>query len=298
MYHKPNGGDRSYLYCRNGLVGSSECGYHSIPYGICEDAVLDQCQRLSVDQVLPKKDAQAKQCRILRQRIQRTQATLQEVEREIQNFVTRIGKTASISIQELCEKEVVARELQKSELEAQLDADERELRTMEHAQRRLADWQSDIASLKEALVSGGVEIRRRLNTHLREFIERIDVFTTGHTERYNDEDGSGDDFGEQMDAAWEESGVHLTGRQLKEHYQFIDWVIARRMTKEGRFLRIHFKPRKPPINANRFSVLHLSDHYCIDVVPSGSLAGDLNTATIKKLRTEFVRSYSARRERG
>lgn len=109
------------------------------------------------------------------------------------------------------------------------------------------------------------EMRKRLSLVLRGFIDRIEVFPVGHDQVYDlDKQPQhklerrpaqacgqgymvapaaakpkpvGDTFVEEMHATLDE----LDLRYDAEVIAFLDNVLKRRMSKEGRFVRVHFK---------------------------------------------------------
>jgi hypothetical protein len=128
----------------------------------------------------------------------------------------------------------------------------------EHGLKTFTKWKRDLASLKQALTNqDDVDLRIRLNNHLRSFIEKVEVFTVGFTKECGEEGDDGDDFGEVIDGLVDDEGRRSIGKkQLRE---FARYVLQRRMTKQGRFVRVHFKTRGK-----------------IDLVPPGSLASGFN----------------------
>jgi hypothetical protein len=116
-----------------------------------------------------------------------------------------------------------------------------------------------------------VETRQRLNAHLHEFIERIEVFTHGLSIESNDQE-----FDDYLDAVEYESGVRIA-KSIRP--QFVEWVESQRQTKAGRFLRIHLK-----MSAEQLTKMKevFGDDYTafIDAVPKGSIAGRPNIQTL------------------
>lgn len=77
---------------------------------------------------------------------------------------------------------------------------------------------------------------------VRELIDKIEVFTDGHRKLYDSKDRDGDDFREYMDAVLDHSYPgRIPKARKREHNQFIEHVLKRRMSKDGRFLRLYFK---------------------------------------------------------
>jgi hypothetical protein len=122
--------------------------------------------------------------------------------------------------------------------------------------------------LREALAGGDVEVRLRLRSHLRELIDRIEVFAVGHPTRYDpfaprptgrkwhEDRRCGYDLADYIESIAEGSAPKLLND--KRFHAFIEDVVRRRMSKEGRFLRVYFKTGSK-----------------VDIVPAGSIASGM-----------------------
>jgi DNA invertase Pin-like site-specific DNA recombinase len=272
----PKGG--RYLVCDNGRRGvrdengKRKCARYSIKYEEVEAQVLDNCPRLRPDQVMPNPDEQERRCRSLRQRIQGHVGELEQIERRIDNFTEQIGETESQSMRDRYEAKVRDLEERKKTIQSDRLADEGELHKLESSQRTFASWKRGLVGLQQQVAradGGNVEVRMRLRAHLREIIHRIDVFAVGYrepyasdkpAERYADEkpgvkgmhkDRKGDRYAvlpisetivdtwaEGLEGVIEDANPRLAhSRKFRE---FLVWVMERRMSKEGRFLRVRF----------------------------------------------------------
>jgi len=136
-------------------------------------------------------------------------------------------------------------------------------------------------------------LRLRLRSHLSELIDRIEVFSTGFQKRYDVDEqervlenipkkkrrrahaeyvDSVEHFAEIIDDLcehclpdgtprkplhWEDGKLRMTNEE-KTFYAFLEHITQRRMTKEARFLRVHYKTGAR-----------------IDLVPEGSLASGM-----------------------
>ena len=120
-----------------------------------------------------------------------------------------------------------------------------------------ATWKRNLEALRDMLQSGDVETRQRLRVHLREIIDRVEVFAVGFPRRYDPRrDGPADDvedWGGMVATLMQESDPDW--RPDAEWKAFAEYVMARRMTREGRFIRVRFKPGA-----------------AVELVPPGSLA--------------------------
>lgn len=238
---KPRG--RS-LVCDNAKRGV-KCKCHRINYFECEKLILENCHKLRPEQVLPKPDEQAQRSLRLRQRVQGRTGELMAVEQQIGNLLDQITRTASDSMRDKYEAKMVELEQKKVEVEAQLHKDQQELQTAEASTKSFHSWKRNFDSLREVLSESNPEVRLRLQSHIRELIERIEVFPVGFKSEVGDDEDprrefpSGETFGEHLiDVALEICPKHSGS---KEFQSFLEYVLSRRMSKDGRFLRVHFK---------------------------------------------------------
>ena len=129
-------------------------------------------------------------------------------------------------------------------LTERLEAEQQQLEQSEHGQKAFANWKATFPTLIDKLHERkagkyvNIELRHRMTAHLAEFIERIEVFSRGHSRGYDPETGEGDRFYDEMDGL---VGDHIPNFPSDEDYKFIRYVIKRRMTMEGRFVRVYWK---------------------------------------------------------
>jgi hypothetical protein len=293
-----NGGKR--LVCRNAMHGVCDdsgrkvCGYRSVKYDETERTILENCRRLRPEQVLPRPDEQARLCQSLRQRIQGGQAESRDIGEQVANLADQIARTKSRAMRDRYEARAIELQERLAAIEEQIAEDERELRKAEAGLQSFTRWKRDLASLQRGIAEDdAVELRLRLRAHLREIIDRIEVFAVGFRKRYDAEEeertpenvprserrkaraeylDSVEDFAEYVDALCEEyypdgtsrKGPYWRDGQLRlpedteRFYRFLEYLTQRRMSKEGRFLRVHFKTGAR-----------------VDLVPGGSLASGM-----------------------
>ncbi len=271
---KPPKGNR-YLVCDQARRGLG-CSYTSVRYDEFENAVLENCRRLRPDQVLPAPDEKIRLCQSLRERVQGKGAELAEIKRQTENLIDQTARTNDRGVRDRYEARVRKLDGQVAGIEKQKAKDEKELRKAESGLRSFTRWKRGLAELQEGIV-GNVELRLRLRAHLRELIDRIDVFPVGFQRRHDPDeaeraleglsgderhkaretyDRSVDSFAETIEAAVIDSSPDW--KPDTEFYAFLENVTERRMSREGRFLRIHF-----------------TTGAVVDVVPEGSLASGL-----------------------
>jgi DNA invertase Pin-like site-specific DNA recombinase len=225
---------RKYLTCDNGVrgvrdeQGSLKCSRHRVRYDECLELILYNCRRLRPGDVLPKADDQDKLVRALQTQLAGTAARLAEIETKLGNLTERVGDAPSKDAADRVYKLIDAKEQEKAALLAEQTAAAAALRKAETSTRSFVEWRDDLDALNDAIETGGPEIRLRLRSHLREFIDRIEVFAVGTTEP--------DDWpattwaGAKPIVAWNKTFE----RKLREPKPSRDYL-------KGRFYRVHFQ---------------------------------------------------------
>ena len=271
----------AYLVCDNGRRGV-KCRSHRIRYDECEVTVLENCLGLRPEQVLPAPEEQAQRCKALRGRLSAIDGLLADIGSRCANLMDQIERASTKEMRDRYEARIVALDAKKEQFGAERKSVEQELRKAESSFQSFEEWQHGLADLRKALKEGGVEFRLRLRAHLRQLIDKVQVFAVGFTQRSGPDGirsagrcGSrprrrgqkerGDiapDAAEQQDVENLAEYICEVVAELdpaklrdKRFHEFLRYVTERRMSKDGRFLRIHFKT-----GATR------------DVVPAGSIA--------------------------
>ncbi len=252
-----------YLECDNGYRGHC-CARHRVRYDECERCVLDNCHRLRPELVLPDADAQAQLCAALRQRIAGGEAELADLTQRMANYMDQIGRTKVAAVRDQYEARFIKLTQDRSEKAKVLECDQRELRTVEKSITSLQIWNDRLAELRaEIQKEGAVTLRLRLRAHLRDLINRIEVFAVGYgatvaggtaaskiqlsppatgekkVRRVPPPRATNDDFVEYMEA--------ITDDYFPQQWQdptwrpFVKYLADLRLTKRGRFFRVYFK---------------------------------------------------------
>jgi DNA invertase Pin-like site-specific DNA recombinase len=231
-------GDR-WLICDNGRRGV-QCARYSMKYAECEKLILDNCPQFKPEHVLPNPDEQATECLAWQQRIAGAEAEVRSIDAQTENLIDQIARTPSPAVRDQYEAKVQKLAERKAALATQVDADRQSLHKAEMGARSLATWQRNLKTLKRALKAGDIEVRMRVQAHLRALIAKVEVFAIGTGQHYGPviKDCTGDD-GEPV--YWFDTGDQLVRTDEREATAFITYVNQRRATKEGRFLRVHFK---------------------------------------------------------
>jgi DNA invertase Pin-like site-specific DNA recombinase len=284
---------KAYLVCDNGRQakrdkdGNPLCCYRSIRYDEFEETFLGNCDRLRPESVLPGADDQAALVLSLRQRITARENELAEIRGRVENFLDQIGRTADPRIRELYEGRVRELTDRQAAVEKEKQEDERRLADAGKGAESFTAWQRDLAALRSALHDDdNVDLRLKLRAHLKEFVKRIEVYTHGFEKMYDPDAEAevirrahaegreldrwcdpeliaaedGESFGHEL---WGDIAEHDPERladpaSRKELVAFIAWAEARMMGKEGRFIRVWWKPAG-----------------VTNLVPEGSLAGGM-----------------------
>lgn len=286
----------AYLICDKGVRSAGCKASHRVRYDETVSVLIDNCQSLRPEDVLPRPKEQAQLCQSLRTRVAGRTAELAEIERRLTNLTNQIGDAPSKAIAARVYAAMENLEASKKVLDEERRDAERQLRNAETSLRSLREWKHGLDELKKALAHDEPEMRLRLRSHLQDLISKIEVFAVGYPTAHDPDSpeptSRGRNWFQPLDTSeWiaekvyslaDEfgSGVH---RQPVEFFAFVRDLEARRMSKEGRFLRVHYKTGA-----------------VVDLVPPGSLAsgwGRINGAwqtvepDLGKLRAEYDRDH-------
>lgn len=264
---------RTYLFCDQGKRGAG-CSCRSIRYDEVEASVLTNCRRLDPERILPDPSGQAKVINQLNRRIEAKTNELCDLEASIGRYWNDLDNAKlSDAMRDNTRSRIMKLEDRKPAIERELREAEQELREAERDSKSVKRWTRSLGDLHRRLNEENddirIETRLRLRNHLRELIERIEVFTHGYTERAAEFETTPmpggfkgeprkkypprtkDDFANYLEDVGSETGWNNDPR----FYDFVEWVMSLRQSRHGRFVRVHFK------TGGR-----------IDIVPEGSLA--------------------------
>ena len=274
----PKGG--KYLACETG-TRSDKCERNQFRYDQIENLILDNCPKLDPSMVVPSSDEITERCQGLRESIDEVNAKLSDVSQQIENLVDQIGRTKSVTLRDRLEVKFNEVDAEQKDLQKQVESLTTEL---DHASKGLEQWnqwQSGMETLRTKIrdAKEGPMFRQKLNQHLRDLITKVEVFSRGYPRLSSGDDSrrhfkavhpdskkkgkkrlmavvdrtppKTDDIVQYVEAVLDEAEVKID-REMKD---FIDDLAARRMTREGRFIRIHFQSGQ-----------------WVDLVPPGGLA--------------------------
>ncbi len=260
---------RKYLMCDNGRRGFSCDASHRIRYDEVEELILKNCRKLRPEEILPDPDEATKRCQSLRRRIQGYMSEQKKLETEQNRLRANLRVITDPELVKGCEGDFVKLKVQVKEVKAQQEESERELRTAESSLKSFTKWKKDLATLqKEIKKDNSVELRMQLRLHLRELIDKIEVFSVGFKELYDFDKDDSDKWPPRYSPKWQKLTDEEKSLAIKPHYfnntetiedelyepydgnrkaaptkfrNFVKDLVKRRMSKEGRFLRIHFE---------------------------------------------------------
>lgn len=243
---------RMYLECDSGRRGVG-CAKRRIQYDEVEKTVLANCKGLNAQTVLPNPDEQSKLCESLRQRISGNIAKTNDIQHRIDNLIDQVSRTGSATIRDGYERKIVALEDQRNEIEATIAEDQAELARAEQTVQSFERWQADLDTLTKALGNKeDVELRMKVQSHLRQLIEKIEIWTDGYAELF---DWANSTEPSKIETRYETIEAEMYNVMDEPDPGFINYVVKERMSRRGRFVRVFFV-----------------SGVWVDLVPAGSIA--------------------------
>jgi DNA invertase Pin-like site-specific DNA recombinase len=294
------GGPRpSWLACDNRKRGLSCPRPNRVRYAEVEKLVLDNLPGLRPEDILPQPGDRARELQALRDRLEGRDGELRDIGQQTENFLDQMGRTKDRALRDRIEARIGRLQQRAAQLQTEADEDRQRLAAAERGRAAVEDWQRDLNALAAALAGGDPDTRLKARAHLREFIDRVEVFGSGHRTVYRAADVAAA-FDRVVGPAWaaaQERGVRegdyasdpvvhealdrvhrdpgyieaavesdqspeyvrwLAGRvgmPAAEAAAFTEYVLSRRLSWEGRFVRVHFRAG-----------------VSVDLVPAGSIA--------------------------
>jgi chromosome segregation ATPase len=264
-----------------------KCHAHCVSYPEFESTLLSNLSKLRPETVLPKQDEQAKQAKQLRDRITGLEGELGDIERQIENFFDQIGRTSSQSNRDSFEARIEKLKIGRDEVKIRKAQSETALEQLERGRESFTKWQADLAELKKAIAKDK-DTRIRLKTHLKELIEKIEIFPKGDESNV-----------EHCEALIEEYVPEL--ERAKETYlEFRHYLRKRLLSRDGRFYKLHPRTYRPESECS--SALRRARATGVPIAPESSLAFRLESrekawkARNPKLDILFKEFFDGRRQ--
>ena len=230
---------RTYLQCDNGKRGI-KCEPNSIRYDEVESLILNSCIEVRPEEILPNPDDQAKLCQTLRERIKDYSVKLKEINSQINNQLANLRNAKAGIMVELYETDIEQLTKESEKIQIENESDIKQLSKEESTRKSFKKWQRNLKTLiAEIKKAENVDLRLQLRLQLREYIEKIEIFASGIKE--NNPIGIEiltDVFGKNVKNTI--SKKDWNNRQ-KEYTQFVEYLSEKSNSKDGRFVRVHFK---------------------------------------------------------
>lgn len=131
---------------------------------------------------------------------------------------------------------------------------------LQHGAESFAKWQKDLVGL-HAAIKKDADTRIRLNSHLRDFIERIEIFSKGHEDSVEHVEALVDEYFEAITRADFQAIM-----RAESYKSFRKYARQRLLSNEGRMFRVHYK------TAKAFTGMFAAADAGIQVAPAYSLA--------------------------
>lgn len=275
MVYMNKGKGCRYLVCDKGRLGTRDdkgnplCKSHSINYDEVETVVLSNCAGLRPEQILPDPDKQADEITMLQTKLSGIVGNIHDLDDRIANLTDTIESTKSKKVREGFSARIDEREKEIESLRTERIDTETDLESAERSRQSVKQWKLGLKNLRSSLKKGGVETRLAMRSHLKELIDKIEVFAVGFTKR---SDGKMVEYQskhtprrrgkkrstkgmttyyraekdvENLVEYIVEIASELDPEQIKskEFSEFCEWVTNRRMSKSGRFVRVHFNTK-------------------------------------------------------
>jgi DNA invertase Pin-like site-specific DNA recombinase len=251
-------------------------GCPMMPYADCEEAVLNRLPLARLEGVLPKKNIQAKLVAKLRNEEHRVGADVAAKQEEIENFVDQIGRTKNASMRDSYEKRITNLQAEVGELKKQLSQIRSRLEEANRDSEAIKEWQDQLVELRAELAKGNREVRERLNAHLRQFIDHIDLFSKGYPDQFRDgTDGNMIDFWDAMEIESKLQGFKpesSSPQELAKYERFKTWAAEQLQSKNARFLRVYYREHGV---IDRDGKIRFAFPYT-DIPTEGSIAGSVD----------------------
>lgn len=162
---------------------------------------------------------------------------LRNVERRIVNCVSELSDEDSSGVRKVIKNKIQQLQDESNQINQQLQIDRLELEKAETSSQSVKKWKKDLLSLRSAIKEkDAVELRVRMQHHLREFIEKIEVFSDG-IEEYIPPKFSV--YPSLFNDKPIDKKILSTAKQECRKFDRYIYKLSRQ-SKRGRFFRIHY----------------------------------------------------------
>jgi DNA invertase Pin-like site-specific DNA recombinase len=198
------------IFCTNKRSDGECCTGTTWRYDEVESLILNECHKIRPEDVLPNPNGQSKQLAEVAKQISAIETELATIDEEENQYVARLADKKFKPLHDKIAAAAATLEVRKSKLIAERGPLEAAREALQTDAKSLKAWKADLESLKKALdikdPDKRAEVRDAMNTHLRSFIRRIDLFSRG---KYSHEADYGPRYPlpERFNAATAKSGT-------------------------------------------------------------------------------------------
>ncbi|MFO0943051.1 MAG: recombinase family protein [Pirellulales bacterium] len=259
-----------YLQCDNGARcirrnGKPICShYHRVRLDETVKLVISNCKSISADDVLPTSNEHESKRKELASKIGELTSRIDESTRQKANLLDAIANTDTKQMREILTERLSVCVDELPKLVAELKSARQTLSRLTSSREHFSNWSRNLNAITEALATKQPQIRAQLNHHLKQLITRVEIFADGYPIAVSDEAARNrpenamrpvdhpaitsalgaplkplqhaDDIVDFACTILDAAGT----QPPKDWYRFTEWLLRRRLSKEGRFVRIVF----------------------------------------------------------
>lgn len=268
-----------YLECDNAARGVCCDRKHRVRYDEAERTVLAHCVGLKPEAILAQGDEHALIADGLKLKIDHLTQEISAAGQQLESLYEGLAKATHEAVRANIVTRLEQLESNKAQWHKEHEETFAKLRTHDASRSELAAWQGNLNTLIDGLPTATPAQRLKLNLHLKELIDQIEVFAVGYKQAYDPdsvpsvpanaliEPALAQPPGSKVVARKQQFAMRNADRIADQIYDIADAqtdpavhafaadTLARRMSKEGRFMRVHYK-----------------NGAIQQIVPSGSLA--------------------------